>query len=163
MNKKEIIKEIIILLIAFVILFWNIQVYSAKVEAIEPQCSSTTIHYTIDDSYIVFIPESIEVGEQVEISVMDFNVANGKSVVVSFGTFDTDDSIYLHNDNDYEKTVEVCFRNNKGETFQSIRPRIGTFSNGNTSPITFSSYIKSTENAKAGSYSGSVTFDIYCE
>lgn len=137
--------------------------HSVGAEAVEPQWGSTTIHYTVDDSYMVYIPDSIEVGEQVEISVMDFNVSNNKSVVVSFGTFDTDDSIYLRNDNDYEKTVEVCFRNNKGETFQSIRPRIGTFSNGNTSPITFSSYIKSTENAKAGSYSGSVTFDIYWE
>lgn len=137
--------------------------YSVRAEAVEPQWGSTTIHYTVDDSYMVYIPESIEVGEQVEISVMDFNVSNDKSVVVSFGTFDTNDSIYLHNENDYEKIIEVCFRNNEGETYQSICPRIGTFSNGNTTPITFTSYIKSTENAKAGNYSGSVTFNFFCE
>lgn len=137
----------------------NTMVYAA-----EPQMATSTITYQADDQFCVYIPETIVVGEPVQISAMDINIDPSKVVRVCFSGFELNGGITIYNVNDPNSSLIVYFTDESGNLYSTENRTIGYFSSGSSGEsFTFTSYVDASSNTLAGQYTGSVSFDIVCE
>lgn len=136
---------------------------SKPVYAQEPMFGSSTIEYTVDDSFMVYVPETLTIDTEAYIYGDQINIDPAKSVYVHISGFDDSDGVFIHNIHDPNASLKVHFRNSEGVALASTNTLIGTFTESSTS-ISFTPYIDSYDQTqKAGKYTGVVYFDIFCE
>lgn len=158
-NLKKSLCAIILSVCIFFSSCTNTMVYAA-----EPQMTTSTITYQADDQFCVYIPETIVVGEPIQISAMDINIDPSKTVRVGFSGFELNGGITIYNVNDPQSTLIVYFIDESGNLYSTENRTIGFFSNGSSGEsFTFTSYVDASTNTLAGQYTGSVSFDIVCE
>ena len=158
-NLKKSLCAIILSVCIFFSSCTNTMVYAA-----EPQMTTSTITYQADDQFCVYIPETIVVGESVQISAMDINIDPSKSVYVSFSGFELSGGITIYNIHDSQSTLTVFFTDELGNLYDTNNRIIGSFSNESEGTLlSFTSYVDATSSTIAGEYTGLVSFDIFCE
>lgn len=147
------VKKMLAIIFA-VLLFCSAPVYAE-------QTASSSIIYTVEDSYYIYIPETIIVGEDVSISAQSVNISEGKSIYVKLEGY----ADHVDVSNAFGDTVPIYFYNSNGEVLQNdFSSYLAKFESGeaNTSK-TFTTNPGDTETAvSAGEYTGIVNFIIEC-
>lgn len=133
------------------------------VYAQEPQSGSATIEYTVDDSFMVHIPETMSIDEEASIFADRINIDPSKSVRVYIDGFETTDGIYITNINNSEEKLVVHFRDDSGNELSQTNTLVGSFVEDSTTIhlTPFLDYY--TQEQAAGKYTGVVYFNIRCE
>lgn len=151
-------KKIITLLLTVSMVFAGITCVYAQ----EPQMGSSTLTYTVDDSFWVYIPETMPVGQTAQLQAGDLNIDPSKQVYVSIANIDGDNGVKIYNVNDSSATLSVKFKDANGNTLDKPGAVAGEFSStGDIIEIT--PYVESDWDSMAGDYTGTVYFNIYCE
>lgn len=147
---------------SFVLLFSPIQ--TATVYAAEPQFGSSTITYTVEDSFYVQIPETINVGDSATIYAVETNISEDKMIYVRIDNLDANGCVTLTNDADSSYTISTYFMDLDGTKYSSSNNLIGTFNTYGNTGLTFNTGTDANPSmTKAGSYTGQVYFSITCE
>jgi hypothetical protein len=144
-------------MIALVTMLFCVQ----NVYAQEPQTGFATLTYTVDDSFMVYIPDSISVGQTAQLYASQINIDPSKHVYVRISNMGND-GVTITSVNDSSSTLSVLFRDGEGNTLNQSNTLVGTFSESDAS-LYLTSYIDYDGNAVAGDYTGVVYFDISCE
>lgn len=165
MNRKSKAKRITALIFAFLLAFATSLFIASTTLADDysdlDYSQSVEITYTELGSYVVYIPQTISVGETAHIYA-DIDVPDNKVVTVMFDTFMADNTIPLTNENT-DDTVSVYFTDGNGERFTNQYRRIGTFGNyNNGQTYDFTVNVVEHEKVKAGTYRGNMNFFISC-
>lgn len=138
--------------------------HTIPVYAQEPQMSFSTIEYTVEDSFMVYISETMAIDEQVCITASQINIDPAKSVKVYISNFDTDDGIYITNVHNPDSTLAVHFRDAEGNTLSRTNQLVGAFTLENQSTLYLTPYVDYyAQEQTAGKYTGTVYFNIMCE
>lgn len=154
----KMIKKYIVTMAAVFMLVCGQTVYAQ-----EPQFSSSTIEYTVEDSFMVHIPESMSIDEEASIFADQINIDPSKSVKVYISGFETSDGIYISNVNDPDSKLVVHFRDENGNELSQSNMLVGSFVEESES-LHLTPYLDSyTQEQAAGKYTGSVYFNIQCE
>lgn len=133
------------------------------VYAQEPQFGSATIEYTVEDSFMVHIPETMSIDEEASIFADQMNIDPSKSVRVYIAGFETSDGIYISNVNNPDSKLVVHFRDENGNALSQSNTLVGSFVEESTF-LHLTPYIDSyTQEQTAGRYTGVVYFNIQCE
>ena len=146
-------KRIFATLCVMVLLVTSIPVYAE-------QTASSSIIYTVEDSYYIYIPETIIVGEDINITAQEVNITDGKSIYVKLdGYADHVDVTNIIGD-----TIPIHFTNSDGEVLQNdFYSYLAKFESGETNVTkTFYANPGDTTSALAGEYTGIVYFIIEC-
>lgn len=147
-------KSLIIPLIIILVCYTN--VYA--------QDGSTTLTYTLNDSFWIMIPETIQVGETGSLYAEQLNVAPGHEVYVTITNLNEFGGITLYNEYDDNSYINIGIFDSGGNSIDPQNPILGTFANSGTTVnfTTFADYANDLSHA-AGNYTGVINFDIYCQ
>lgn len=150
-------KKLLSILCALSILALPFNVYAEEV--LGPGQADSTLTYHVDSQFSVIIPETIDVtNDAYYFSSGMMDLADGESVVVRI-TGLQNDRVTLTNANG--NTVQLAI-NQLGDPEGRNSNVVGLFKSGyTTSSVGFS--CSCIDGARAGDYSGSVTFDISLE
>lgn len=154
MKKVKILKNTFAICVAIILI--NCYVFANENIMLE-----STISYTCDDSFCVTIPQTIVVGEEVNIEAMDVNIAPGKTIYVDLAT--ANDYVEIHSVVNPDSILLVYFNSSDGNQVTGFNPTLATFGYGESGSKHFTTYINNTTDAIAGDYTGSVMFNIRCE
>jgi len=153
----KIIKKYIAIIMTALMLLCGKPVYAQ-----EPIFGSSTIEYTVEDSYMVYIPESMSIGELTYINADYINIDPDKSIYVNI-CLDTNDSVILTNVHDSTSTLDVHFYDSNNNTITSQNTLVGTIDGSSTS-VSITPYLDYYDQTKtAGKYVGNIYFNIFCE
>ena len=122
----------------------------------------TTLTYDVPDSYMISIPASITVGDDLQVYGQDVNLSNGKVIKVGYQSANSDgDRIVLENETGDK--IYATFEYDEG----IVMPQNGTIGElrGSGDTVNIHTVVQGTTGAKAGTYTGSVSFmfDIVSE
>ena len=116
------------------------------------------------DRFFVMIPETIPVGQAVQITAADMNIDPSKRVDVRFFGLEINDGITIASVNDPNSTLVVHFKDENENKFTTSNVVIGSFyGNGSGQSLTLIPYVDDDMGAIAGDYTGTVQFDIVCQ
>lgn len=159
---KRIRNDFTCIVMSLILLLSPIQ--TPVVYAAEPQFSSSTVTYTVDDSFYVQIPETITVGDSATIYAIETNISEDKMIYVRIDGLDEYGCIKLTNDADSSYTISTYFMDSSGNKYSNSNNLIGTFSASGNDGLTFNTGTDANPSmTKAGSYTGRVYFSIICE
>lgn len=117
----------------------------------------TTLTYNVGESYMIAIPASVAVGNDLEIRGQEVNLTQGNAIAVHYGSENMSGN-YILLTNDAGETINAKFTYEEGD----IMPTGGTigyiYSSGQV--VTIHTGVENTMGAKAGMYTGSVTFSF---
>ena len=146
----------IISLILFMTLVFTCPVFGAE------QTAQATLTYTCDDSFFIEIPETIAVGEECSISVVEANISPTKAIYVDLMN-NPDEYVQLYNEYDNSEYIDAYFRNSEGNVLSVVDMNLATFQYGENTNKTFTTFVRDTSGKKAGAYSGTAVFYIHCD
>ena len=130
--------------------------------AVCAETQSTTINYTFEGGYMIYIPTEINAGESVEIRCENVNIQSDKQISVSFSNLIGDGYVELSNSNSSD-IVKVYFENDNGIKYQP-GSTIGYFTNESQgTSYSFRTYVDCGESVMAGDYTGLVEFCVSCD
>lgn len=122
---------------------------------------NSTLKYTAQGNFMIYIPMEITVGETVEIRAEEINIPQNKQIRVSFGGLNSNNAIEIYNESSPTDKLTVKFRNSNGEDILYSDLMLGKFTaDSSGSTISFSSYVTDDAMAKAGDYTGNLEFYI---
>lgn len=149
-------KRLICIIAAIMMLF-------AQTVYAEEQTAQSTILYTQNDSFSIYIPETITVNQPVAVQAAEINIRPDRAVYVDI--VNDGDYVNIYNAEDPSHALQVYFqRIADGTRITGANPTIGSFSaQDQSSTLDFFAAIEDTSGAKAGDYTGMVTFKIRCE
>lgn len=152
-------KKFLCVILTIVMLFCGNTVYASDF-----QQSTSTLTYTVEDRFFVMIPETIPVGQAVQITAADMNIDPSKRVDVRFFGLEINDGITIASVNDPNSTLVVHFKDENENKFTTSNVVIGSFyGNGSGQSLTLIPYVDDDMGAIAGDYTGTVQFDIVCQ
>ena len=130
----------------------------------DPKTANTTVNYTVESSgYVIVIPESVNLGENLTITCEKANTEPNKYVRVSVSGLTDDGKISLSRklDNSYKITADISQNN----TSLSNDSTVAAFQNittlTNADPIVVENpQSPDSFPIKAGEYSGTITFTV---
>ena len=124
-----------------------------------------TATYTVDDSYVIYVPAEIYVGQDNSIMIEDNNVTPNKEICVYITNLSDEGTINLTNVYDAEEQITAKFYDLNNEPASNNSPSgrgwIGSFVGFDTENTSFTFNVEALsvpEHAKAGKYTGLVEF-----
>lgn len=133
-----------------------------------PKTADTTVNYTVDtSSYVIVIPESVNLGEDLNIKCNKANTEPNKCIRVSISGLTTDGKVSLSrklDDNNYQIKADIK-QNNKALSNNTV---VATFQN-TVVPVDAPSIVidnpksPDSNDIKAGEYSGTIKFTVSYE
>lgn len=123
-----------------------------------PYYQATQMTYEVPSSFTAMIPMEMNAGESVSVSVTDVNLAEGSQILTSICYLDEDDEIKLRNNNDSDR-ISVKVYDNNGNQYTRGNNFVGVFTNNNQS-YSVRTEVQSTDGAKAGVYTGYMSFEF---
>lgn len=136
------------------LLSFSITAFAADSQIAEDGMSSTsTINYTVDDFYIIIIPESIDANYEYTFTADMMRISDDHQVNVY--CTELKDGGYITLANDYGETVDFTFSNMQGANC------VAAFTKGQTtSSFSVSGGVVNDFNKSAGNYTGTATFTV---
>lgn len=143
-----------ILLTILIACMLAMQVHAAE------QTSEATVVYTCADSFFIEIPQTIYAGEENTISAVEVNVADGKTVHVDL-MMNPNEYVTVNNGSD---SINVYFTDSDGKDLTVSHMTLAEFPSGSqNTQKKFGTYVSDTTGKKAGEYTGTAMFYIYCD
>lgn len=149
---KKLLSKLIILTLLINILMCN----SALADNNYTQ--SATLNYTVEGSYMIYIPMEITVGTSAEIRAEEINIPDNKKIVISFSNLIGDGYVELTNEYS-DDIVKVYFETDSGIKYQPYSTICKITSSSQGSSYNFRTYAEH-ESVRAGEYYGYVEFLI---
>lgn len=128
----------------------------------------TEIKYIVPDTYMLYIPSEINIGEPAEIYAENVNITTDKKVVVRMNGIDELGRAEVFNVNDGQQKLSVAFTGENAAAITSLNNVVGEFNKGDTQSdthYTINSYADAYDTLAydAGEYIGNISFTASCE
>lgn len=125
---------------------------------------NSTIKYDVKEEFMVSIPLEINVGDSMEIYIMQNNFAHPKQIDVTVdGTQDMGE-IPLYNIENPQQSITAYLYGNDGNVLTATKNLVGSLDSETLQPIRIESDVLGydTYNTMAGTYTGNVCFSLNC-
>lgn len=147
-------KIIAIMLSVFMIMTTSTVVFAENT----PYYQATQMSYEVPGSFTAMIPMEMVAGDSVSVSVQDVNITDSSQIAVSICYLNENNEIRLANDNETDYVYVRAFDAN-GNQFTTDNSLIGMFTTSNQH-YTVNTEVQSTDGAKAGMYTGYMSFEF---
>lgn len=147
-------KIIAIMLSVFMIMTTSTVVFAENT----PYYQATQMSYEVPGSFTAMIPMEMVAGDSVSVSVQDVNITDSSQIAVSICYLNENNEIRLANDNETDYVYVRAFDAN-GNQFTTDNSLIGMFTTSNQH-YTVNTEVQSTDGAKAGIYTGYMSFEF---